>query len=320
MIFPENFFQDEYRNGFLVPQMMKRAWAAKLELLQIIIDICNKYDITYFAEYGTLLGAIRHKGFIPWDDDVDIALKRPDYNKLIRVLPSELPNGIALAGPYAQTDKLFLPTCQSVVATVSSDWKLSDYMQRFHGFPYRNMGIDIFPLDYLPDDPELSSLQQYLVQKIVFCVRNWEKTNEITREENVKEIESLCSTHIARDANILRTLIQLSDSIRALYQENDGNDIAKDGFWFTNGRQIATPKEWFAEAITVPFENIMVTVPKQYDEILTNRYGDYRNPVITVQTHTYPFYKTEEHALRNYLDAHGYTGSIDDFVRKHYSE
>lgn len=86
---------------------MKRAWAAKLELLQIIIDICNKYDITYFAEYGTLLGAIRHKGFIPWDDDVDIALKRPDYNKLIRVLPSELPNGIALAGPYAQTDKLF---------------------------------------------------------------------------------------------------------------------------------------------------------------------------------------------------------------------
>ena len=111
MIFPENFFQDEYRNGFLVPQMMKRAWAAKLELLQIIIDICNKYDLTYFAEYGTLLGAIRHKGFIPWDDDVDIALKRPDYNKLIRVLPSELPNGIALAGPYAQTDKLFLPTC-----------------------------------------------------------------------------------------------------------------------------------------------------------------------------------------------------------------
>lgn len=104
------------------------------------------------------------------------------------------------------------------------------------------MGIDIFPLDYLPDDPELSSLQQYLVQKIVFCVRNWEKTNEITREENVKEIESLCSTHIARDANILRTLIQLSDSIRALYQENDGNDIAKDGFWFTNDRQIATQK------------------------------------------------------------------------------
>lgn len=62
MIFPENFFQDEYRNGFLVPQMMKRAWAAKLELLQIIIDICNKYDITYFAEYGTLLGSNTPQG------------------------------------------------------------------------------------------------------------------------------------------------------------------------------------------------------------------------------------------------------------------
>lgn len=65
MKFPESFFQDEYRSGFLVPEMMKRAWAAKLELLQIIIDICHKHNLIYYADYGTLLGAIRHQGFIP---------------------------------------------------------------------------------------------------------------------------------------------------------------------------------------------------------------------------------------------------------------
>lgn len=320
MKFSEDFFEDEYRNGFLVPQMMKRAWAAKLELLQIIIDICHKYDITYYAEYGTLLGAIRHKGFIPWDDDIDIALKRPDYNKLIRILPGELPDGIALAGLYAQNDTLFLPTCQSIVVTISSDWDLLDYMNRFHGFPYRNMGIDLFPLDYIPNDPELSTVQQYLVQKIVLCVRNWSKYDEGTRENQVKEIESLCGARISRDSYILRSLMHLSDSIRALYPETECSHIAKDGFWFTSGRYVATPKEWFNETITVPFENITISVPQRYHEILTNRYGDYMTPVPFTSSHTYPFYKEEEQALRSYLDSHGYTGSIDDFVKEHFSE
>lgn len=320
MNFPEHYFEAEYKNDFLIPEMMKRAWAAKLELLQIIIEICHKHDITYFAEYGTLLGAIRHKGFIPWDDDIDIALKRPDYNKLIQILPNELPRGIALAGPYANTDQLFLPTCQSIVATVSSEWELSEYMQRFHGFPYRNMGIDIFPLDYLPEDPELSTVQQYLVQKIVLCVRNWNKTNEHIRESDVKEIESLCNVNITRDSHILQHLIQLSDSIRALYPEDECTHIAKDGFWFSNGRHQATPKEWFAETLTVPFENTFITVPKYYHEILTNRYGNYMTPVMFELSHTYPFYRTEEQAFRNYLDTHGYTGSIDDFVKEHYTE
>ena len=320
MNFPENYFEAEYKNDFLIPEMMKRAWAAKLELLQVIVDICQKYNLTYFAEYGTLLGAIRHKGYIPWDDDIDIALKREDYNKLIRVLPSELPNGFALAGPYADKEQFFLPTCQSIVITVSSEWDLSEYMQRFHGFPYRNMGIDIFPLDYIPADPELSTIQQYLVQKIVLCVRNWENCDEQTREANIREIEKLCNTDIPRDTHIFRTLLQLSDSICSLYPESECSHIVEDEFWFTNGRDLATPKEWFAETMDVPFENTVITVPKCYHEILTNRYNDYMTPVMFGTTHTYPFYQVEERAFRNYLDAHGYHKSIDDFVREHYVE
>ena len=69
---PDNFLEGEIRNSFYVESMMKKVWAAQLEVLHEIDRICKKHNITYFADWGTLLGAVRHKGFIPWDDDMDI--------------------------------------------------------------------------------------------------------------------------------------------------------------------------------------------------------------------------------------------------------
>lgn len=319
MKFSRDFFKEEYRNDFLVPEMMKRAWAAKLELLQIVIDICRKHKLTYFADYGTLLGAIRHKGFIPWDDDIDISLKRPDYNKLISLLPDELPDGIALAGLYAKNDAQFVRTCQSIVVTVASAWKLSDYMQRFHGFPYRNTGIDIFPLDYFPDDPKAGEVQRHLVQKIFLCARDWAHYDEKTREMHLDEIESLCNVRIARNSHIPQSLLQLQDSMRALYTESECSLLADDSFWLKQ-KPAPANKEWYNETVAVPFENLMIDVPVCYPDLLRYHYGDYMTPVMFTSDHTYPFYAPEERALRSYLDSHGYKGSIDDFVREHYTD
>ena len=68
--FPEEYFEDEVRDGFYVPSMIKRAWATELDVLDEVDRICRKYNITYYAEWGTLLGAIRHAGYVPWDDDL----------------------------------------------------------------------------------------------------------------------------------------------------------------------------------------------------------------------------------------------------------
>ena len=81
--FDNSYFEDEVRSGFFVPGMMKRAWATQINVLKIVDDICKKYNIKYFAMFGTLLGAVRHKGMIPWDDNIDIAMLRPDYIKFI---------------------------------------------------------------------------------------------------------------------------------------------------------------------------------------------------------------------------------------------
>lgn len=76
--FDNDFFNTEVREGFEISSMMKRAWAAQMEVFQVVSDICNRNGIRYFADFGTLLGAVRHKGMIPWDDDIDISLMRDE--------------------------------------------------------------------------------------------------------------------------------------------------------------------------------------------------------------------------------------------------
>ena len=92
--FTEEYFKGEEREGFYVEEMMKRAWAAQIEVLEIIDRFCKKYQMQYFADWGTLLGAVRHKGFIPWDDDIDIVMKRADYNRFMRIFNEERPAGV----------------------------------------------------------------------------------------------------------------------------------------------------------------------------------------------------------------------------------
>ena len=91
MEFAKDYFEDEVRNGFYIPGIMKRCWAASIEIMGEIDRICKKHNISYVLDSGTLLGAKRHKGFIPWDDDLDIAMNREDFNVFQEVVNKELP-------------------------------------------------------------------------------------------------------------------------------------------------------------------------------------------------------------------------------------
>ena len=91
MKFPNSYFEDEIKSGFYVDARMKCCWAAQIDVLNEIDRVCTKHNIQYFAEWGTLLGTVRHGGYIPWDDDMDISMKREDYNRFLKYAVQDLP-------------------------------------------------------------------------------------------------------------------------------------------------------------------------------------------------------------------------------------
>ena len=138
------FNQEELRARFNPEgSPLRRQQMVMLDMVKELDSICKKYDIPYFLYGGTLLGAIRHNGFIPWDDDLDVAMLRNDYKRLLKVLPDELPGHIALQ--TNDTDKNYF----FFVGKLRDRRSFLDEGGFDSVFKERGIFIDIFPLDKL---------------------------------------------------------------------------------------------------------------------------------------------------------------------------
>ncbi len=318
MQFSQNFFKKEIRCDFEISEMMKRAWAAELEVLQVVADVCKKNGLSYFADWGTLLGAVRHQGFIPWDDDIDICLKREDYMQLIRILPEQLPKGFVMAGMYADSERLRQAAlCLNIrVMADEEQWDFNDYMKYFHGFPYQRIGIDIFPLDYVPRDRELLEIQKEIIIYGRLILQYWDtyqKNGEL--ETRLSVMEELCSVTIPRNAGTENFLRKLIDSVAALYQENEADELVEYQYYVT-GSQKCMKKDWYQEVTRLPFECTEIAAPAAFHEALTAQFGDYMTPDKEWRGHGYPFYGSMEKNLAEQIRAVGFTGTVEEFCQK----
>lgn len=294
--FEEQFFEEEVRDGFCISPMMKRAWAVEMEVLSQVSAVCKRHGIPYFAAYGSLLGAVRHKGYIPWDDDIDIALKRRDFVRLLKFLQEELPEGYFVNSYY--TCETHRQPCASVVNTqyILQD---AEKIRQFWGCPYV-CGIDIFPMDFVPPDGQEDEAYMNLygiVFSVAFSYDEYKASGELY--EYLPQIESLCGVELKDDGTLRRQLLLLADRIAGMYQEEECTELTLlNSRLGRKDRSFKFHKDWFSKAIEVPFEKVMVCVPEEYDRVLTVLYGGgYMTPIQCGGAHEYPFYKRQQQFL-----------------------
>ena len=221
MQFPDSFFEDEVRDGFYVPAIIKRGWAAQMELLEDIAAICKKHHIRWFAMWGTLLGAVRHGGFIPWDDDIDIAMLRDDYNRFMSVARQELPEGY------------YLPLRGNIDTSnmVAAVWNGTEFplkgarLEKFHGY-FFPQGIDIFPFDYAAPNPEDEQLQRELLS-ITFEIKASVGRNEDTDKLNavIARLEEMLRITFDKNKPLEEQLDVLIEQLSSLYTAREATGV-----------------------------------------------------------------------------------------------
>lgn len=246
------------------------------DILKEFDRVCTKNNLKYYLFAGTLLGAIRHKGIIPWDDDIDVAMPRSDYNKLLKLPAIEFGEKYFLQTPA--TDKGYH---KAFAKLRNSDTTEIPYVDA--AFDYNHgVFIDIFPLDEVPNDREKFEKQ---LSKMKICVKLLHFAGRMDSGIGVLGLN--------KSKKILYTLLWFpfkmsifnSEKVFSKYNElcakfeGTGNDrIGTIAFSFESERFIYAKKD-FDQIIRVPFENISAVAPMNYDSILRKTYGEYMKPV-----------------------------------------
>lgn len=297
MYIEESYFEGEERNGFFVESMMKRAWAAQLEVLKVIEDICTKHNLRYFAERGTLLGAVRHQGYIPWDDDLDIAMLRDDYEKFLEIVKDELPEEFVLLDMYVE------PEWENPFARITNSKKISweeGRLKQFHGCPYV-VGVDIFPLDYLSKNPNEEQMRLNLLG-IVYQTRKKVQDKVEGAELLVQQVEELCRVKIDREQSVDRQLLILADRLSKLFGAEESEQVGRMQHLCKYNTGIRE-KKWYDKMIWTPFETTHISVPSDMHECAKRIFGEnYMIPKVKTY-HEYPFYAQQERIMQERLKA-----------------
>ena len=241
-----------------------------LETFKAFAKICKENNIRYYAASGTLLGAIRHKGFIPWDDDIDVFLLRNDYNKLLSLKDSLKNTDYRVADFH--DDGYPYPFAKFYDCT-KTFW---EYKQ----FPFI-MGpfIDLFPLDASDDHNKEHEKLNDDIQGAFWKYRK--SISHQTWSEIFKDIVTL--NGFEGPVKLVKKLFYAPQKKRFYRQvEKYDQEISsvKGNYYkpYWDVKHIQYPKEWFEKAIAVPFEDTEMMVPNGYHEILTYIYNDYMTP------------------------------------------
>ena len=230
-----------------------------VKLLEKIADYCDANRLSYYLVVGSLLGAVRHKGFIPWDDDIDVGMPRPDYERFIELskeIPIRCVENKNSEYPFAKIidEETIVKQPYTKESETSSLW------------------IDIFPFDGWAEDEAVAEKklkdQKRLWLLLVYAhAKIGEGTTKLRAAFKVPVV--LLTKAIGGK--------RIATKINKISQEYDYDSSKWIGnfSWSTYGMRERVPKEWFTERVKLPFEGYEFWAPKEWDKYLTRIYGDY---------------------------------------------
>lgn len=272
---PKEFFKEEELSGHLVTTQMKEIWAVELDLLAQFQAVCQKYDLKYFANAGTLLGAVRHKGFIPWDDDIDITMFREDYERLCEVAPKEFKE------PYFwQTEDTDRGSLRGHAQLRRSD-TTGILNAELEAKKPINQGIfiDIFPYDAVTEDKEAFEAQREKALALKKKARRIAKATDQYRFSNYKFPKNILSIPLHIYYKYIskvdyQEIYREFEETCAQFNDQDTEFISCLSFDFAPVHH--QYRKDYEESVMVPFETLEIPVPKNYHHALTKRFGNYQ--------------------------------------------
>ena len=255
---------------------LRKLQLAELELLRIFTDICKKEKLTYYMVCGTMLGAVRHKGFIPWDDDTDVAMPRPDYERFLQVVEKHLPAGYGLR--IYKTDAEYT----SYFAELTTQ-KFQVNML-FNSAERRDAWLDVFPLDGVPDGKIRRKIyigRLNFLRRLYQISRYDKNVNFEMRSKGrawYERLGMICCQHLPLQ-KLFSTEKRLDAIDRALKPCPYESAARVANYLTVHGWKEMHDKEVFGEGMLYQFEDMLLYGPSKYDQYLTELYGDYMVPL-----------------------------------------
>lgn len=259
-----------------------------LQILKTVADICEKNNFKYILAYGTLIGSIRHQGFIPWDDDIDIIMPRPDYESFLKFLYEHPQPNLKVFNQKTNAKYLY-----GITRICDIRYEITTFNETDCGM---GLFIDVYPFDGLGDSKEEAlNIQRKCREYVINC---YNASRSFLYNPHLHNLFNLMGYYF----NLLKCHIKgkgyyfkcLDDVIAHLdYNSSDYVGLVS---WIFNPERNLYKKEWLEDTIWGKFEGFDFRIPKCYDEMLRSSYGDYMQlppEEQRVYHHQYKAYKKE---------------------------